>query len=304
MHLCVQTLPFDGPLDETLAFLEGLGVESIDWRDDPAEYLDDPDAQAELLETVESHGMEIAMVGATGPNPLHPDEEEAEAADELLRDTIRLADQLDVGMASAFSGLPGGGPNDQTPNWIATPIPPGGQHEQFDYQWEEVAIPYWRDIDDFADDHGVDVGIEIHTNMLVNNPPTMRRLREEAGDRIGAYLDPGHLWLQGLDPVECIRYVAEEDPIFHVEVSDLIRYDSNRAVKGDWDMTPLDDTRERPWSFCPVGYGHGEEAWAEIVTALDLVDYDGPVSIQQLNTPQPLREGMETAAGLLNRVIY
>ncbi|WP_164471104.1 sugar phosphate isomerase/epimerase [Halorubrum sp. CSM-61] len=303
MHLAVQTLPFEEPLESTLEFLAPLGVESIDWRCDPDEYLDAETDQAELLETVRAHGMEISMLGVTGYNPLHPVSEQADAADERLRKTIRLADQLGVDTVSAFSGLPGGHPDDRTPNWTATPIPPGDQRERFDYQWEDVAIPYWTDLGAYADDYGIDVAIEIHVNTLVNSPAALRRLRDATHDRIGGYLDPGHLWLQDIDPVASVRYLAEDDALFHVEASDVQTHEANLAVKGRWDMTPLDDAENRPWSFCPIGYGHDEEAWREIVTALDLVGYDGPVSIQQLNTPQPLHSGMEHSTAFLDRVL-
>ncbi|WP_418280610.1 sugar phosphate isomerase/epimerase family protein [Halorubrum sp. DTA98] len=304
MHLAVQTLPFDEPLESTLTFLSELGVESVDWRCEPEEYLDDSDAQAALLETVANHEMDICMLGVTGYNPLHPVAERADAADERLRETIRLADQLGIETVSAFSGLPGGGPSDRTPNWVATPIPPGDQHDFVEYQWEDVAIPYWRDIGEYADDHGVDVAIEIHVNTLVNSPATLRKLRDATHDRIGGYLDPGHLWLQDIDPVASIRYLAADDALFHVEASDVRRHEATQAIKGTWDMTPLDDVEDRPWVFCPVGYGHDEGSWRDIVSTLDRVGYDGPVSIQQLNTPEPLHEGVRKSAALLDRIMF
>jgi len=304
MHLSVQTLPFEEPLDETLAFLGDLGVESIDWRCDPEEYLDDSAAQEELLDTFDAHDIDLSMLGATGHNMLHPVEERAVEADELLRDTIRLADQLGVDTVSAFSGLPGGGPNDETPNWIVAPVPPGDQADHYRYQWEEVAIPYWRDLGAFADDHDVDVAIEIHVNMLVNSPPTMVRLIEETSDRIGAYVDPGHLWIQDIDPVASIRYLAEHDAIMHFETSDVVEYPERKRLQGVWDMTPLDDKLGRSWAFCAVGYGHGESEWRDIISTLDLVGYDGPVSIQQLNTPQPLHEGIEKSTRFLSDIMF
>ena len=36
-------------------------------------------------------------------------------------------------------------PGDQNANWITTAWPPEGQ-EILRYQWDEVAIPYWRDL--------------------------------------------------------------------------------------------------------------------------------------------------------------
>ncbi|WP_247004224.1 sugar phosphate isomerase/epimerase family protein [Halosolutus gelatinilyticus] len=303
MHLAVQTLPFDEPLESTVEFLADLGVESIDWRCEPDDYLDDPEKQEILLETVAERDVTISMLGATGYNPLHPVDERADEADERLRKTIRLADQLGVDVVSSFSGLPGATPDDRSPNWIATPVPPGRQHEYYEYQWEDVAIPYWEELGEYADGYGIDVAIEIHVNTLVNSPATMRTLRRETHERIGGYLDPGHLWLQEIDPVESVRYLAEDDAIFHVEASDVRRNDSNLAVKGTWDMTPLDDALDRSWSFCPVGYGHGEETWRDIISTLDLVGYDGPVSIQQLNTPEDLHGGIEKGAAFLDQII-
>jgi len=304
MHLCVQTLPFEDPLEETLAFLGDLGVDGVDWHCDPEEYLGDPDAQAALLETFESAGVQLDLLGATGPNVLHPVEERASDADEHLRATIELADELGVGTVSAFSGLPGGGPTDGTPNWIVAPIPPGEQAGQYAYQWEEVAIPYWRDLAAFADGHDVDVAIEIHVNMLVNSPPALARLREATNERIGAYVDPAHLWLQDVDPVASVRYLAERDAIMHVEASDVVDYDENLRLRGRWDMTPMDDELGRPWAFCTVGYGHGADEWGDLLATLDLVGYDGPVSVQQLNTPQPLREGVAKGVRFLDDLVF
>ena len=44
-----------------------------------------------------------------------------------------------------MSGLPAGCRGDKTPVWITTSWPPETQ-EILDYQWNEVAIPVWKDI--------------------------------------------------------------------------------------------------------------------------------------------------------------
>jgi DNA-(apurinic or apyrimidinic site) lyase len=66
----------------------------------------------------------------------------------------------------------------------------------------------------FADDHGVDVAIEMHPNFLVYNPPTLLRLREATNERIGANLDPANIVWQGIDIPEAIRYLGEHDAIY------------------------------------------------------------------------------------------
>lgn len=68
-------------------------------------------------------------------------------------------------------------------------------------------------------------------------------------------------------------------------------------------MTALSEDLDRSWSFCPVGYGHDEAAWRDIASTLDRVGYDGPVSIQQLNTLEPLHRGIENGAEFPNRVL-
>lgn len=311
MHLAAQTLPFEEPLDEVLEFLTGLGVESIDWRCDPATYLDDPDRQTELLELLDDYGVEISVFGATGYNPLHPDEDTRAFARERIRQSIELASQLGVDVVGAFSGTPGGSPADETPNWIVSPVPPGLDGGEFydqygeihDYQWTEVAIPYWREVAEFATQHGVEVGIELHINTLVNSPVALQRLRGATNGNVGAYVDPGHLQLQNIDPVESIRFLAESGAIAHVEASDVRIYESNCDLKGIWDMTPMAATLDRPWSFCTVGYGTDEQYWKDFISTLDLVGYDGPVSIQHLNTPEPVYSGVEKAASFLNELI-
>lgn len=302
MHLCTQTARFDGPLEETLTYLDGLGIESLDLKADPDVYLDDDDAQAELRTLLDEYDMEISVLGAGGSNPLHPDEETADEADTRLRETIRLADQLGVDTVTSFSGLPAGAPGDSTPNWIVCPAPSRGQADSYEYQWD-IAIDYWSDLGAFADEHDVDVAIEIHVRTLANSPTTMVRLREEASGRIGGYVDPAHLTIQGIDPSVSIRYLADHEALFHFEASDVKVYDDNRRLKGLWDMTPMSDRLGRPWSFCTVGYGHDDEYWRDIIATLNLVGYDGAISIQQLHTPEPFREGLERAASFLDDML-
>lgn len=312
MHLSVQTLPFDEPLEDTFKFLSEIGIQGVDINCSeyfsPADidldtYLDNEDAQAELLALLDEYDLRLDVLGATN-NPLHPNAERQALADGELRDTIRLAAQLDVDTVTCFSGVPGGTADDTTPNWLVSPIPPERQQEMYDYQWEEVAIPYWQDIAAFADDHDVDIAIELHLNMLVHGPLDMLRLRESTNDRIGGYIDPGHLLLQQIDVEKSIRCLSADDAIHHFEASDVKIYESNRRLKGVLDMTPLGKADERSWLFCTVGYGHGEEFWRDVISTLDIVGYDGAICIQQLRTADSLHGGIEKAAALLDGIIF
>jgi DNA-(apurinic or apyrimidinic site) lyase len=311
MDVGVLTVPLgDQSLDDALSYLADLGVDTVELGcggypgDDhlPRDrYLDDEPAQAELADLLGEHDLRISAL-ATHNNPLHPDEARANRADTELREAIRLAAQLGVHTVTCFSGLPAGGPNDEVPNWITAPWPT--EHaEAHEYQWE-VAVDYWADLADFADDHGVDVAIEMHPNMLVYEPTGMALLREETNDRIGANFDPSHLYWQGINVPEAIRFLGKRDAIHHVHAKDTRVYDANARVKGVLDTTSYTEEAERSWLFRTVGYGHGEEHWKDVVSTLRMVGYDGALSIEHEDSLTSSREGLEKAVELLSRVVF
>ena len=79
-----------------------------------------------------------------------------------------------------------------------------------DYQWNEVAIPFWKKVQAFAADHDVKVCLEMHPGNVVFNPRTMQRLATEINaTHIGAELDPSHLFWQGIDPTEAATALGE-----------------------------------------------------------------------------------------------
>ena len=292
MDIGVHTPPLaDESLEGALAYLSEIGVDAIEPGvggypgDDHLvrrEYLDDEDAQAELAELLETYGMRISAL-ATHNNPLHPDDEQAAAADTELREAIRLADQLGVNTVTCFSGLPAGGPEDEVPNWITAPWP--SEHaDAHEYQWE--------------------VAIEMHPNMLVYEPHGMARLREETNDRVGANFDPSHLYWQGITISDAIRYLGERDAIHHFHAKDTRVYEEQAREKGVLDTTAYDDESNRSWLFRSVGYGHDESHWKEIVSTLRMVGYDGALSIEHEDSLTSSREGLEKAVDLLERAVF
>ena len=67
-----------------------------------------------------------------------------------------------------MSGLPGGEPGATDPNWVVNAWNSGAL-DVLDYQWEQVAVPFWKEIDALAADNGVKVAIEMHPQNLVFN---------------------------------------------------------------------------------------------------------------------------------------
>jgi len=312
MDIGVHTPPlYDRSFEEALSVLSEMGVDAAEpgvggYPGDEhlarSEYLDDEDAQAELQATLEEHDMRISAL-ATHNNPLHPDDERAEAADTELREAIELAAQLDVNTVTCFSGLPAGGPNDETPNWITAPWP--AEHaDAHEYQWEDVAIPYWSEIAEVADEHGVDVAIEMHPNMLVYEPHGMLRLREATGERIGANFDPSHLYWQGIEITDAIRLLGEADAIHHFHAKDTKVYEPQAREKGVLDTTAYTEEADRSWIFRSIGYGHGESHWKDVVSTLRMVGYEGALSIEHEDSLTSSLEGLEKAVDMLDRAVF
>jgi DNA-(apurinic or apyrimidinic site) lyase len=312
MDIGVLTVPLGGqPLEETLDYLADLGVGAVeigtggfvgDAHADRAALLEEATARTDFREAVESRDLRISAL-ATHNNPLHPDEERAARADTELREAIELAAKLDVDTVTTFSGLPGGSADASVPNWITAPWPP--EHaDALDYQWEEVAIPYWSDLATYADEHGVNVALEMHPNMLVYEPEGLLALRKATNERIGANFDPSHLYWQGIDVIEAIRFLGKRDAIHHVHAKDTKVYESNARTKGVLDTTNYADVADRSWLFRSIGYGHGEEHWKDVVSTLRMIDYEGALSIEHEDALTSGREGLEKAVDMLQRAIF
>ena len=311
MNIGALTVPLgDESLDDALAYLADIGLGAVELgcggfpgQDhlDRARLLDDADARADLRARLDDHGLQVSAL-AVHNNPLHPDETRAAEADAELRETVELADLLAVDTVTCFSGLPAGGPNDEVPNWITAPWPT--EHaEAHAYQWD-LATTYWAEIGGVAADHGVDIAVEMHPNMLVYEPTGLLRLREATNERVGANFDPSHLYWQGIDVTAAIRALGERDAIHHVHAKDTAVYEANADLKGVLDTIDYAETADRSWLFRSVGYGHDEAHWKDLVSTLRMVGYDGTLSIEHEDALTSSREGLEKAVNLLSRAVF
>ena len=214
------------PLEQMLAKVKDLGFEAVELYTgtlalpghcDPEELLNSEAKLAQFKDTIAKFGLPISQLNCSG-NVVSPVPGEAEKNKKAFLQTIRLAEKLGVDTIANFSGCPGGGPKDETANWITCPWP-----EEFltmlDYQWNDVLIPFWQWAAKEAADYGVTkIGLEMHPGFSVYNPETLLKLRAAVGDAIGSNFDPSHLIWQGVDPVEFIREFPKR--IFHVHMKD------------------------------------------------------------------------------------
>jgi sugar phosphate isomerase/epimerase len=259
----------------------------------------DDAAVRRIKEAVESRGLTISALSTHG-NPLHPNKEQAKSFHEDFEAAVLLAEKLGVDTVITFSGLPGESEHSQYPSWVTCPWPPDFL-TVLEWQWNEVAIPYWKEQSAFCRKHGVKVAIEAHPGFLVYNTETALRLRREAGDNIGVNFDPSHLFWQGMDPIECIKALG--DSIYHVHAKDTKIDPRNTALNGVLDTKHYGDILNRSFVFRTVGYGHDDDFWKHMISTLRVVGYDGVISIEHEDGLMSVNEGFTKAANFLNGLI-
>ena len=79
---------------------------------------------------------------------------------------------LDVPVVNCFSGTAGDHEDAKYPNWPVTPWP-NEYGDVLKWQWEEKLIPYWKEIGQYAQEHNVKIGLELHGGFLVHTPYTL-----------------------------------------------------------------------------------------------------------------------------------
>ena len=248
---------------------------------------------------VESAGLFISGLACQG-NPLHPNAEIADSHQAIFEKTVLLAERLEVPVINLLSGCPGDSPAARYPNWCHFAWPPE-YPELWAWQWNEVAIPYWKKAAAFAQAHGVRLAIEMHPGFLVYNPETALKLREAIGDTVGVNLDPSHLFWLGIDVPAAIRKLGTA--IFHVHAKDCAIDRTNTAINGCLDGKPYHQVAQRSWSFRSVGWGHGLEVWRAITSSLREVGYDYALSIEHEDPMIEGVEGLRSSIEFLNQVL-
>ena len=165
-----------------------------------------------------------------------------------------------------------------------------------------MLLPYWEKTAAFAREHGINkIAFEMHPGFCVYNPETMLKIRAAVGDTLGANFDPSHLFWQGIDPVRAIRELGDAIYFFHAKDTALDTY--NVAANGVLDSKHFSDVKRRAWVFRTVGYGHDLKTWKDMMSALRIVGYDGPVSIEHEDGLMSGEEGLSKAIRFMQQVL-
>jgi len=208
----------------------------------------------------EEHGVELSGLGYY-PNPLAPDREAAQVYIDHIKELIRAADLLDVGVVNTFIGR----------DWT----------KSVEANWPRF-MEVWPPIIDLAEEHDVKIGIENCPmaftedewpggKNLARSPKIWRRMFSDIdSDHFGLNYDPSHMVWQQMDYLQPLREFA--DKLFHIHAKD-VRVDRHRLNDVGVMATPL--------AFhTPKLPGLGEIEWGAFFSVLSDAGYDGPVCIE------------------------
>jgi sugar phosphate isomerase/epimerase len=205
-------------------------------------------------------GVAISSLGYY-PNPLSPNLEEAELAVEQLKRVILASELLDLSRVTTFVGRDfTKSVDDNWPRFLAT----------------------WRPLIQFAEDHGIRVGIENCPMLftkdewpggknLATTPKIWRRMFEDIPSlSFGLNYDPSHMIWQQMDYVAPMREFA--DRLVHVHAKD-VRIDRHKLN----DVGIMAHPNEYHTPKLP---GFGDVDWGRFFSTLTDVGYRGPVCVE------------------------
>jgi sugar phosphate isomerase/epimerase len=248
---------------------------------------------------IRDHGLEISALNCSG-NQLAPGERGRDN-DQIVRKTFRLANLIGIRRIVMMSGLPGAGPDAKYANWFITAWPPE-VHEGLRYQWEDVAIPYWRELVKEAQKNGIEkICIEQHASQLVYNTETLLKLRDAVGETVGVNFDPSHAMWMGGDPLRAIRHLR--GAIYNVHAKDTRVDPYNSEINTRLETKPNEQVEDRAWNYVTLGYGHSEIWWRDFVVQLKQNGYDDVLSIEHEDLSMPPLTGVEKSVDLLRNAI-
>jgi sugar phosphate isomerase/epimerase len=260
-------------LREVLTVAAGIGFDTVEvmcWPKGKAErryagvtHIDvagfDDAAAKEVHDLCRETGVSISGLGYY-PNPLTPDEEESQRYVDHIKDVIKAASVLGVGV-NTFIGR----------DWT----------KSIDDNWPRF-VDVWKPIIKLAEDSGVRVGIENcpmsftadewpgGKNLAISPAVWRRMFNDIPSDCFGLNYDPSHMIWQHMDYLAPMREFA--DKLFHIHAKD-VRIDYERLN----DVGILAMPNEYHTPKLP---GLGSVDWGCFFSVLTDCGYRGPVCVE------------------------
>lgn len=204
--------------------------------------------------------VEISALGYY-PNPLCPDEAEAQVYIDHIKRVIEAAAELELGRVNTFIGR----------DWT----------KSVEDNWPRF-LEVWSPIIAFAESHGVKVGIENCPmsftrdewpggKNLAHAPAVWRRMFEDIpSDYFGLNYDPSHMIWQMMDYLQPMRDFSHK--LFHIHAKD-VRLDRHRLDQVGIMAFPND-------FHTPKLPGMGDVDWGKFFSVLTDTAYTGPVCVE------------------------
>lgn len=218
-----------------------------------------------------------------------PDGVNKRAADEMMN-TARAAQKLGVEVVNGFTG---------SSIWPLLysfpPVPESMIEEGF-----ELFAERWNPILDVFGECGVRFALEVHPTEIAFDIYTAKRALHAVANRpeFGFNFDPSHLIWQGIDPVEFIREFP--DRIYHVHIKDaIVTLNGRSGILGS--HLNFGDPR-RGWDFRSPG--RGGVNFEEIIRALNVIGYDGPLSVEWEDSGMERQHGAREACEFLRKLDF
>lgn len=325
MHIGVYTAVLhDRDIDSALDVIKSLGLNGAEINSGgflpPAhlpisEIMDSDDKRDEYLDKFKSRGIKLTALNCNG-NPLSPNKSVGARQSQDVIDAIKIANRLGVDRVITMSGLPAAEASGTRAAWYVNTW--SSEHmDALDYQWDEVAIPFWKKIDAIAGEHGVKVGLEMHPQNVVFNPSTMLRLVERGNlKHIGAEMDPSHLFWQQIDPIYALEVLGE---LVYCAAAKDVRINPSVKIHGvlddrftripaDQNPLPLSHDgqfvvnswpKDSAWDFVALGNGHDQNFWTKFVQTLAKTSPKTDIAIEHEDSSYGRVEGLEIAANVL-----
>ncbi len=195
------------------------------------------------------------------PNPLAPDPAEAHVYVEHIKQVIRAAKLLGLNVVNSFVGR----------DWT----------KSVDDNWPRF-LETWRPLIKFAEDHGVNIGIENCPMLftkdewpggknLATSPKIWRRMFADIpSPNFGLNFDPSHFIWQRMNYLKPLREFRSR--MFHVHAKD-VRLDVDRLNDVGIMAVPND-------FHTPKIPGLGDVNWARFFSVLTDTGYDGAVCVE------------------------
>ena len=183
-----------------------------------------------------------------------------------MKDTARAARKLGVTTVNGFTG---------SSIWHLLYSFPPVSDAMLDAGYTLLA-ERWNPILDVFQECGVRFALEVHPTEIAFDVYTAERALEALGRRpeFGFNFDPSHLIWQMIDPVAFLR--SFPDRIYHVHVKDAARtLDGKSGILAS--HLNFGDPR-RGWDFRSPG--RGQVDFEEIARALNVIGYEGPLSVE------------------------